>query len=126
LKKYEQAVRAFEQALRGAASQTPRLLGALGHSYALWGKLSEAERVLLQMNELATTRYVPPFDYALVNLGLGRRETAFHYLEQAYKCRSYDLVSIKVDPRFDGLRADPKFEKLLKRLGLQMALNVVA
>ncbi len=125
LKEYEQAVGAFEQALRGAAIQTPRLLGALGHSYALWGKLRQAEEVLNRMNELACTRYVPPFDYALVNLGLGRRETSFHYLEQAYRCRSYDLVSIKVDPRFDGLRADPKFEKLLKRLGLQTALNVV-
>jgi len=121
---YAEAVAAFEHPFKGSLPDTPRLLGSLGHAYALWQKRAEAETVLGKMTELSQTRYVPPFDFALVHLGLGQRDTAFEYLEQAYKMRSYDLVSINVDPRFDEIHSDPRFAKLLKRLGLETSLTV--
>ena len=120
---YAEAARAFQQALK-VAPQTPRLLGALGHVYGRWGKRPEALRVVDEMAEMARTRYVAPFDFALVHLGLDNREAAFDWLEQAHKSRSYELVSLKVDPRFDAVRPEAKFARLLKRLGLESPLGV--
>jgi TolB-like protein/Flp pilus assembly protein TadD len=120
---YADAVNAFEQALN-VAPHTPRLLGALGHAYGLWGKRSEALKMVEQMTGLAGNRYVAPFDFALVHLGLGAPQAAFEWLEQAHKARSYELVALRVDPRFDPVRSDAKFAKLLKRLGLQNPVEV--
>lgn len=117
---YADAVTAFEQAL-SVAPHTPRLLGALGHAYGKWGKRAEALKVIESMIELAATRYVAPFDFALVHLGIGAIPAAFEWLEQAHKARSYELVSLRVDPRFDAMRSESKFAKLLKRLGLAVS-----
>ena len=76
------------------------------------------------MDELAARRYVPPFDFALVHLGLGASPTMFSWLEQAHKARSYELVSLKVDPRFDAVRSELRFGKLLKRMGFETLFGV--
>jgi TolB-like protein/Flp pilus assembly protein TadD len=123
LDRYAEAVDAFDRALEIAAD-TPRFLGALGHAYGKWGKRSLALKVLDQMDELATRRYVQPFDFALVHLGLGASTAMFTRLEQAHKARSYELVSLKVDPRFDPVRSEPKFGKLLKRVGFESLFGV--
>ena len=120
---YGEAARAFQQALK-VAPHTPRLLGALGHVYGRWGKRSEALKLVAEMAEMARTRYVAPFDFALVHLGLDNRQAAFDWLEQAHKSRSYELVSLKVDPRFDAVRSEAKFARLLKRLGLESPMGV--
>ena len=117
LLRYEDAVEAFQKGLE-FAPDTPRLLGALGHAYSLWGKRAEAEKILERLKELANQSYVSPFDFALVNLGLGDLDAFFEWLEQAYRSRSYELVSMRVDPKFDSLRGDARFVKMLKRLGL--------
>lgn len=123
LGRHSEAVAAFQRALE-LAPDTPRWLGALGHAYALDGNCSEASRILERLGDLARTRYVQPFDFALVHLGLGDTAPAFDRLEQAYKFRSYELVSMKVDPRFEPVRTDARVSKLLKRLGLEMALEL--
>ena len=123
LGRHSEAIGAFQRALE-LGPDTPRWLGALGHAYALAGQYSEASRILNHLSSLARTRYVQPFDFALVHLGLGDISPAFERLEQAYKFRSYELVSMKVDPRFDAVRTNPKFSKLLKRLGLEVALEL--
>jgi serine/threonine-protein kinase len=115
---YDEAVSAFQHALRHSVSHTPRFLGALGHVYARWGKQPEALKVLDEMNELSKTRYVSPFDFAMIHLGFGNSDTAFEWLERACKARCYELVFLKVDPRFDSVRSDLRFTRLLKRLGL--------
>jgi hypothetical protein len=99
-------------------SKTPRLLGSLGHAYAAWGKHGEANQVLDRLKQLSLSNYVSPFDFALVHLGLGNPNSAFEWLELAYKSRSYELVSSRVDPKFDSIRSDLRFSKLLKSLGL--------
>lgn len=122
LGQYAQAVSAFQQALK-VAPCTPRLLGALGHAYGLWGKRSEALKVLVEMTDLSRNRYVAPFDFALLHLGLGLSQPTLDWLDQAQKARSYELVTLKVDPRFDAVRSEPKFARLLKRLGLESSID---
>jgi serine/threonine-protein kinase len=115
---YPEAIRAFQQALE-ISPDTPRWLGALGHAYGLGGHRTQALGVLDRLSRLSSTRYVAPFDFALVHLAMGDLNAAFDRLEQAYKSRSYELVTLKVDPRFDPVRSEPRVLKLLKGLSLE-------
>jgi TolB-like protein/Tfp pilus assembly protein PilF len=114
---YAESVAAFRKGL-SLAPETPRLLGSLGHAYAVWGKHSEAHEVLDQLKRLSATTYVSPFDFALVHLGLGNLGASIEWLEVAYESRSYELVSSRVDPKFDSIRSDVRFSRLLSRHGL--------
>ena len=55
---------------------------------------------------------------ALIYTGLGETDQAFEWLDKAYNDRAFDLQFAKVDPRFETLRSDSRFQKLLKRMGL--------
>ena len=62
--------------------------------------------------------YISPFDTAIICTGLGDTERAFEWLEKALEDRSWWMIRLKVDPRLDRLRADPRFTSLLRRMGL--------
>jgi hypothetical protein len=64
---------------------------------------------------------VSPYARALVHVGLGERELAFDQLEKAYEDRSWLTPPLKVDPALEALRQEPRFEALLRRLGLSGA-----
>ena len=98
---------------------SPFALGDLGHAYALSGNRDKARQTLADLRELSKRHYVSPFDSALVYIGLGDRERAFEWLEKALEDRSWDVMMLKVDPRFDGLHADQRFGNLLRRMGLE-------
>jgi serine/threonine-protein kinase len=120
LLRYEDAVETFQKGLE-LAPDTPRLLGVLGHVYGVSGQRTRAEEVLARLHQLADRIYISPFDFALVNLGLGRLESFFEWLELAYRSRCYELVSMRVEPKFDSIRADPRFVRMLRRVGLETA-----
>jgi len=113
----EEAVHASEQAVR-LASSSPYYLASLGHTYAVYGRTGDAERVRHQLSELARSTYISPYYRALVDLGLGRKEETFQWLERALEDRANLLVWVHVDSRMDFLRDDPQFQDLLRRLGL--------
>ena len=69
------------------------------------------------MNELKQ-KYVSPYFIALVYVGLGEKDQAFAWLEKAYQERHPYLILIKVEPVFDVLRSDPRFQDLVQRIGL--------
>jgi TolB-like protein/DNA-binding winged helix-turn-helix (wHTH) protein/Tfp pilus assembly protein PilF len=93
-------------------------VSSLAHAYATAGRRAEAERLLRQMNERARHNYVPSFHIAIIHAGLGQRDQALVWLEKGYQERSAWMVWLKVDPRFDVLRSDPRFQDLLRRVGL--------
>ncbi len=95
------------------------MLGGLGHAYAVSGKRAEAQKVLAELKDLSKRRYVAPFDVALVYAGLGDKAQALEWLGKAYEDHSQWFVWIKVDPRFDTLRGEPRFQDLLRRMGLE-------
>lgn len=93
---------------------------ALGHAYAVGGKMDEAEAILAELQLLSKTKHVSPYDFALMYTALGEHEKTFECLEQAYENRSEALVWLKVDPRLDPLRARPEFISLMRRVGLPL------
>ena len=96
----------------------PRMLGLLGHVYAVSGQRDEALKTLDQLKENAGQRYVSPYSFALVYAGLGDKDQAFQWLEKSRQDRTPYLSTIKVDPLLDNLRSDPRFAELMRRVGL--------
>jgi TolB-like protein/DNA-binding winged helix-turn-helix (wHTH) protein/Tfp pilus assembly protein PilF len=90
----------------------------LGYAYAVAGQRAEAQKILSELQELSKQRYVAPFNFALIYVGLGDKEQAFAWLEKAYQEYPLSLDSIKVDPELDTLRSDPRFTDLLVRMKL--------
>lgn len=87
-----------------------------GYAYAMWGKRGEALAIL---NRLKTSReYVSPAGLAMLHAALGDKEAAFLWLERAYAAHDSQLQHLKVDPRCDSLRSDPRFDDLLRRMRL--------
>ena len=67
---------------------------------------------------MSETRYVTPWDFALVYVALGDKARTLDWLDKAYEDHSVELNWIKVDPRFDSLRGEPRFHDLLRRMNL--------
>ena len=75
--------------------------------------------MLAQLDGIAKRKYVSPYSLAVVHTGLGEIDEAFTWLERAYEQRDGWLAGhVKIDPRFDPLRQDPRFDNLLRRIGL--------
>lgn len=93
-------------------------LATLGQAYAAAGRKDEARATLNMLIDRAHHQYVPSYWISLVYTALGERDEAFRWLDQAVEERSSWLAWIKVEPRFDGLRADRRFGSLLARMRL--------
>ena len=95
---------------------TPLMISALAHAYARGGHKEEAEKLLAQLERDAKTKYVSPYYFAIVYLGLGDNEQAMNWLEKAFADRSNGLVFMRVEPELDHLRPNPRFLALQQRL----------
>ncbi len=96
----------------------PVTMAAIGHVYGISGHHAEAQRILNDLQALSDHEYVTPYGVALVYAGLGDAGSAFEWLDRAVGDRSNWLVWLKLDPRFGNLRGDPRFNALLRRVGL--------
>lgn len=90
----------------------------LAHAYAEAGNDAEARSRLGSLMEASAGRYVARYLIGLIWIGLGDKDRAFEYLEKACEERCPWLVFLNVDPRFDALRSDPRFDDLVRRIGL--------
>jgi hypothetical protein len=89
----------------------------LGHAHAVAGRETEARKLLTELQDLSTKRYVPPFYLAVIYWGIGDKITALGLLEKA--CAERSLPSWYLpDLRLDSLRLDPGFQEILGRMGL--------
>ncbi|HWH90262.1 MAG TPA: FlgO family outer membrane protein, partial [Candidatus Binatia bacterium] len=92
----------------------PMVIALLAQGYAKTGQRDKALGLLSQLENLAAQRYIGPFTFALVHLGLGENEKAIDDLERAYHERvDPGIVGIKVEPLLDPLRGHPRFERLV-------------
>jgi TolB-like protein/Flp pilus assembly protein TadD len=114
---FDESAAAFQRAVH-LSPQTPRMHGALGRTFALSGRKKAALEVLRKLEAYAKERYVSPLEFAWIQFGLGDTDLGFRWLQKAVEDRSFDLISIKVDPRFDTLKDDARFENIVRRLGL--------
>jgi serine/threonine-protein kinase len=115
---FDESAAAFQRAVH-LSPQTPRMHGALGRTFALSGRRKLALDVLRKLKAYAKERYVSPLEFAWIHFALGDVDLGFKWLQKAAADRSFDLISLKVDPRFDPLRADRRFRPLLKQLGFE-------
>ncbi len=97
---------------------TPLYVSALGHAYAISGQRSLAEESLARLAVQTKRRYVDPYNIAAVYNGLKEKDQVWKYLEMAYQERSYWILYMRVDPRFDAIRADPRYQDILRRMHL--------
>jgi DNA-binding winged helix-turn-helix (wHTH) protein/tetratricopeptide (TPR) repeat protein len=91
----------------------------LGYALAKSGKRREALAELEGLLELLAERYVPPYLVALVYNGLGERDEALTWLERGYEQRDPKMVFLLVEPKWNNLRDDQRFQDLLGRVGLK-------
>ena len=73
-------------------------------------------KLLVELNGIAKDTYVSPYSVATVYARLGARDQAFEWLEKGFQDRCEDLTLLKIDPRLDALRSDPRFQALLRRM----------
>jgi DNA-binding winged helix-turn-helix (wHTH) protein/Flp pilus assembly protein TadD len=96
----------------------PEALAFLGYIYALWGKRKKALHLVNTLVELSKERYVQPHAPAFIFIGLGDHDQAFAWLEQAFAHKSNALTYIQSWPLFLRLKNDPRYEQLVRRMGL--------
>ena len=116
-KDFDESAAAFQRAVH-LSPQTPRMHGALGRTFALSGGKTQALEVLKKLETYAGERYVSPLEFAWIQFALGETDLGFRWMQKALEDRSFDLISIKVDPRFDALKDDPRFETIARRMGV--------
>jgi len=114
---YEAAIAELRQAAK-LSENNPIDLGALGHVYAVSGHRREALQILEELRQHSAKRYVSGYEFALIYAGLGKLEKAFQWLDKAFQEHSTWMLHLRVDPRLDPLRSDPRFQDLLRRVGL--------
>ncbi len=89
----------------------------LGYALAKSGKQAEARAVLEELLKRSTERYVPPYYVAMIYNGLGQRDEALAWLERGFQQRDPRMALLKVEPKWNNLRADPHFQDLMRRVG---------
>jgi adenylate cyclase len=104
----------FEKAR--ALDTQPQFLTDLGYAYARIGERAKAEQVLRDLETQSQTRFVAPGLRAMIYLGLGEKKKALDWLERSYDQQDGSCGNFKVDPLFDSIRKEPRFQALLKKI----------
>ena len=117
-RKYPEAIKEFGKA-RELSHGNSEAIASIGYAAALAGDLLKARAVLDELKALSNEHYVPPVNVALVLSALGEKDEALASLEKGCTERDVRLTILKVDPRWDALRSDPRFIAILKRIGLE-------
>jgi serine/threonine protein kinase/Tfp pilus assembly protein PilF len=111
---FDEAIASFQKAHE--LTGIPLVLGGLGHACAVAGRTDQARRTIAQLIEAGKERYVAPFSIALVHIGLNEFDQAFEWMQNGLEDRSWWLSMLKMDPAFDPVRSDPRFQVLTSHL----------
>ena len=114
----QQAISEFQKAVQFSdGSLGPAV--ALAHAYSTAGKKAEAEKILRDLERKAKHTSASPYTMATIYAGLGDNDKAFDLLEKAYSEKSLDFaLGLQSDLLLDRLRPDPRFQIMLRRIGL--------
>ncbi len=110
----QDAIPLFQKAI--AVGSPPFVAAWLGYAYGVTGDRARAMAALDELKKTSLKGYIPPFNLAIVHLGLGDRARALDYLEQAYDNNSQWMPYLRGDQIWDPLRSDPRFAALMKKL----------
>lgn len=89
------------------------------YALAKWGKQTEARAILDELSKLATTNYVPPYNFAVIYNGLGESGKALDYLEKGFVEKDVRMAFLKVEPKWNNLRNEPRFIELIRRMNFE-------
>jgi TolB-like protein len=115
--RYDLAITEGEKGVK-LSGGSPMVRASLAHSYGKAGRTREARQILDDLTGLAKCKYVAPHFFAGIYIGLGENTLALDCLEQSYEEHSHWLIYLHIDPTMDDLRSEPRFQDLLKRVGL--------
>jgi serine/threonine-protein kinase len=114
---YKESIDEFNKLLDLPDGKATGLMG-LAYVYALAGRRQEADKSFHELLELSKQRFVSPGQIGIIYIALGEKDKAFEWLEEARKVYDLNLMRMKVERRFDPLRSDPRFDALVKRIGI--------
>jgi serine/threonine protein kinase/tetratricopeptide (TPR) repeat protein len=114
-KMYPEAVAEFRKAVEQSGGNAVMRAG-LGHVWALSGNRAEAQKILEQSIRLSKERYFSPYYIAEIYIALGQQQQALDWLEKAYLEHDFFMRWLKIDPRLDPLRSQPRFQELVRRM----------
>ena len=113
--RYGEAVTALQKGL-SLSDAGQDAVASLGRAFAASGPAGVWRWRLDLLNQMALEGYVSPYDFAVTYSLLGERDQALAWLEKAFREHSTALAVLRVDPLFDSLRSDPRFQRLLHRM----------
>jgi TolB-like protein/Tfp pilus assembly protein PilF len=114
---YAQAIAEVQQAIDLTRRRMSHPIGVLGYAYAKSGETAKARVLLDELLAAAKTRYVAPYSIALIHNALGERDETLAWLERVFEARDHKMNLLKVDPKWDNLHGDPRFDDLVRRIG---------
>ncbi|HMY73703.1 MAG TPA: protein kinase, partial [Blastocatellia bacterium] len=114
--RYTDAIAAYQRAIKAGDDKTDTQ-GYLGYALARAGRLEQAQAILRRLQ--TGHAFVSPITLALLHTGLDEREQALKMLEQAYSARDAALQYLNVEPHFDSIAGDPRFQRLLRDIGVK-------
>jgi len=114
---YSDAIATLGKA-RKFSGENSETIALLGYAYALAGDRKNARAMLDSLQATSATRYVPPHNIAVIFNGLNEQEKALQWLETAYEDRDVRLAFLKADPKWNSMRKHPRFQALIRRIGL--------
>jgi len=114
--KYDEAIAMLEKAHR-MAGDLPSIVGALGQVLALSGEQNQARECLQKLHDMSNSRHVQSVAFAILHLGLGEIDQSLTWLETACEQRESQIAGLKVHPVYDSLRAEPRYQAILHRIG---------
>jgi TolB-like protein/Tfp pilus assembly protein PilF len=112
---FSDAIAAFERAVE-LSRRHPTYLADLGHGLAVAGRRADALKVLAELHDRSSRQYVAARGIAEIHLGLGEVDEAFTWLERGFQQRNGWLIHIRDNPRYDGVRQDPRYLDLVRRI----------
>jgi TolB-like protein len=117
LNEHARAIAHLKQA-RTETGEMPLMDAALGLAYAVSGKKAETLKLAEAFKSAARKRYIPPTYFGMLFAGLGDKDKAMMWLEKGYEDRADGLTWLNVEPMLDEVRSDPRFQNLIRRIGL--------
>lgn len=114
--RYPEAIAEADTAHR--LDDSPLIASFRAGVYALAGRKTDANKALGDIEEQMKRRYSCGYEVAVVYVSLGQKDKAFEWFQKAHDARSDCMVLVKIDPRLDGLHGDPRYQALIRSLGL--------
>ena len=91
----------------------------MGYAYAKSGRAADARAMLARLSAASRGVFVDPYFVAVVYAGLGDQAAVLDWLDKACDARSGFMVALGSEPKLDGVRATPRFQALVRRVGFE-------